>query len=90
MEALAGSWAEPGRQVTTVPSMLPDRKAQARIEAALTDLREWKRKAIIAYAQEPDDYKRAQLRRHADDLEYVVFRLGQLLHPMNGDTDPIS
>lgn len=51
------------------------------LERAVTELRTWKRHAIKAWATEPDEERRQVLRRHADDVEYVEYRLGLLIHP---------
>lgn len=63
---------------TNVPN---DPRDERRLQAALDVLRRWRKDAIRSHAQTTNEEMRRVYRQRADDAEYLVFRLEQLLRP---------
>lgn len=76
---------------TTVPNLPPS--SRRNIERALRELRAWRSMVRADYRDSTDPTERPRLRQLADDLEWLIYRLEQVLHPMTecgpgaGETD---
>ncbi|MQA02161.1 MAG: hypothetical protein GEV07_05350 [Streptosporangiales bacterium] len=64
---------------------VPNRKSRQNIERGLAALQIWRRQVAADYRTESDPTRRAALRRLADDLEWLCWRLEQVLHPAGPD-----
>lgn len=75
---------EVGATPPTVPNLPP--AARRNVERGLRELRVWRTLARDDYRNATDPTERQRLRQLADDLEWLTYRLEQLLHPMTNPT----
>lgn len=65
---------------TKVSNLPPS--SRRNLERALRELRAWRSLARADYRDSTDPAQRPRLRQLVDDLEWLIYRLEQVLHPM--------